>query len=202
MSDNESENVEYGLIVSFVDESQSFSNGVETGMVFRDLEAGPEELEGTYRTDNKEILKRIARAHGYKLTVEAAHHDGVIYEEWIFVQFTKIFEEEKPKPKFEIIDGGLTKHGDDRLKSRLGLNKKARKRQAHRALEKGIPHEKCTGELRKYLDDRCKKYPQQNAYLVVYGDHIYVFCDLKDDGTRSLVTVLHLPHSLRKGEAQ
>lgn len=201
MSDNESENVEFGLLVSFTDNSQSFTNGFEAGMIWRDLEAGPEELEGTYHAENLELLKRFSEALGYKLKVEVAHAEGIQYEDWIFAQFTKVIEAERPKPRLNVIDGGLTKHGDDRLKSRLGLNKKARKRQAHRALEKGIPHEKCTGELRKYLDDRCKKYRQQNAYLVVYGDHIYVFCDLKGDGTRSLVTVLHLPHSLRKGEA-
>lgn len=200
MSDNESENVEYGLIVSFVDESQSFSNGVETGMVFRDLEAGPEELEGTYRTDNKEILKRIARAHGYKLTVEAAHHDGVIYEEWIFVQFTKIFEEEKPKPKFDIIDGGLTKHSDSRLKGRLGLKKKARQRQAFRALEHGTPREECTGKLRKYLDDRHREHSNKTTHLVVFADHLYIFRDKGRAGIKYLVTVFKLPQSLIKGE--
>ncbi len=202
MSDNESENIEYGLLVSFTDDSQSFTNGVEAGMLLRDLQASPDELEGTYHAENQELLKRYAEALGYKLKVEIAHAEGVKYEEWIFAQFTKIFKEEKPQPKFDIIDGGLTKHSDNRLKARLGLKKKARQRQAFRALEHGTPREECTGKLRKYLEDRHREHPDKNTHLIVYADHLYIFSDKGKENIKSLVTVFKLPQSLIKGEAQ
>ena len=45
----------------------------------------------------------------------------------------------------------ITKHAEQRLKERVGLNKKALQRAADTAFEKGIRHNETIGDLNKWV---------------------------------------------------
>ena len=51
----------------------------------------------------------------------------------------------------------ITKHAYDRGKVRMGLNKKAFRRLAERALNEGHEHKDANGQLRKYLNMKQKE---------------------------------------------
>lgn len=190
MSDHENESTEYSPLVAFTDDSQNFTNGFEAGMVWRDLDRGLDELEGTYRAENKEVLKRIADYYGYGVKFEGASYDGVVYDEWVFAQFIKQRNTEKPKPDLQVIDGGLTRHGDKRLRKRNGLKRKAVAKQVEAAKTKGLPRLKAKGQLRTFLNGKFRVHTRTD--FTVYQDNIFVFA--LDDG--ALVTTYHLPKSL------
>lgn len=101
-----SEDTDYGMLVAFTDESDSFVLGFETGQVWEAMARSDPFIERTVHAVNGEVLSRMARAQGYELTLEDAM-DGC----WAFM------EARKTKPartgddpiatgRFKVIEGG------------------------------------------------------------------------------------------------
>ena len=85
----------------------------------------------------------------------------------------------------------LTKHAEERLKERNGLNKKSIERMATKALYEGIPHSRTNGRLHKWITSiYMKKKVATNIRL--YGDKAYLFKG------NVLITVLQIPPNLMK----
>jgi len=91
-------NVEYGLIVSFPDQSETFTLGVEAGMFWQRIESGERRFSLTAHTCNLEVLRRMAGAHNLMLDAWPSEVEG-----WADVE---VFEPE-PRPKLQLIRGGL-----------------------------------------------------------------------------------------------
>ena len=76
---------EWGLLVSFTDESQSFVAGFEAGGVWSRMRSGNEaEIELSTHTENREVLQRMACAEGWDIVIEPTAIDG-----WDTTQLTK-----------------------------------------------------------------------------------------------------------------
>ena len=83
------DNEEFGLIVSFDDQSHSYVHGFEAGMIWQRMQAGAEaEIDTLIHTVNTETVRRMAVAEGWdaKFTVTEV-------EEW-----STVFMEKKRKP--------------------------------------------------------------------------------------------------------
>lgn len=89
----------------------------------------------------------------------------------------------------------MTHHGSDRIQERVGLPKKATKRSAQLALEKGIRKEQTSGSLHRYLD-WLFYYNQKANNLRIFNNHTYIFID------ELLVTVIPLPTKYQKTVAK
>lgn len=87
--------------------------------------------------------------------------------------------------------GKSTAHGRQRLKQRLGINKKSKDKVVERALANGIPHKELRGALKEYIGDLYKKQYTANN-IKIYGENVFIF---KDD---LLITVFHLPNRYKK----
>ncbi|WP_224364199.1 hypothetical protein [Hyalangium versicolor] len=85
----------------------------------------------------------------------------------------------------------ISEHAFQRGRERLGLNRKATERMACRAFAAGLRHEDTFGALRQYLGMVASTRGTADN-LRVHGEAVWVFC------SHTLVTVLQLPHELRK----
>jgi len=87
------------------------------------------------------------------------------------------------------LDIKLTNHGAKRLRERLGLPKKACKRAAQLAFDKGMTFKDTTGPAYRYFH---KIYAKNTAVnnTKIYGQFAYLFAD------NVLVTVLNLPKDI------
>lgn len=83
----------------------------------------------------------------------------------------------------------VTKHANDRLKERNGLNKKSRDRIAEKALTEGITHGQTKGNLQKWVTSIYFRNTAANN-IRLYGDKAYIFTD------DTLITVLQIPANL------
>lgn len=83
----------------------------------------------------------------------------------------------------------LTRHGERRVRGRMGLPKRATAEMADRALAQGLHRESTTGRLRRYLD---ALHSREGADPVVYAGVVFIF------DTGALVTCWPLPGNLRK----
>lgn len=84
----------------------------------------------------------------------------------------------------------MTKHAIERGKERMGLNRKALKRMAKKALVEGKPHSSTRGRLRKYITKLFFQEGKANN-TKIYGEFIYLFHnDL-------LITVYNLPNNFK-----
>ena len=68
--------VEYRLLVSFPDESESFVHGFESGIVWAKIEAGLNLIEVTIHAQNEEVMRRMARARGYDIDIKKTDFVG------------------------------------------------------------------------------------------------------------------------------
>lgn len=85
----------------------------------------------------------------------------------------------------------ITEHAYDRMKERLGWNKKAADRMAPKAFRKGIRHGETRGSLHRYLDSIW--FSHQNATdMRIYGQAIFIFRG------KTLITVYEMPQKYRK----
>lgn len=73
----------YHLVLSFPDQSAPFAHGFEAGMLWQRLKAGEPLIEVTTRTENAEIVRRMAVAKGYDLSLKASEVEG-----WDYVRLT------------------------------------------------------------------------------------------------------------------
>ena len=95
----------------------------------------------------------------------------------------------------------ITKHAYDRMKERLGLNKKAATRMAEIAYSDGIKHGDTNGQLYRYISSQAYAYMKKGYCLKIYGEAVYCFVNGKDEETgekkSSLVTVWTIPQNLK-----
>lgn len=70
------DDAEYGLIVSFPDQSQSFTLGFEAGMIWQRIQSGEVSLEATTRVENRQVLERMAFASGLSCSLESSGIEG------------------------------------------------------------------------------------------------------------------------------
>jgi hypothetical protein len=98
------EESEFHCLVPFTDESESFVNGFEAGMIWQRMLAGEANIGGAFdpptHTKNLEVFKRMADAIGYDIKKDWDDVDG-----WMSVTFTK------RKRKFHIVQGGISDDG-------------------------------------------------------------------------------------------
>lgn len=85
----------------------------------------------------------------------------------------------------------VSRHAEQRMRERCGLNKKSIERMAQRAYDNGICHNETRGNLNKWITK--VYYSNKNANNIrLYGNMLYIFCN------DVLVTVFHVPHKLSK----
>lgn len=88
-------------------------------------------------------------------------------------------------------DTVVTDHAEERVRKRLGLNRKAVDRQAQAALEKGARPSQFSGSFRRYLDGVALKERKANN-LRVHAGSLYLFADAV------LITCWPVPPKYRK----
>ncbi len=72
-----SEQADYGLMVAFTDESPSFVNGYEAGMLWERMRSGTvAEIETTTHAENRDVIQRMATADGWDCEVKASEVEG------------------------------------------------------------------------------------------------------------------------------
>jgi hypothetical protein len=79
-----SEDQEYGLIVSFEDQSGSYVHGFEAGQIWESMKRVDPFIEKMVHTENKETIRRMAHAEGYEMIWEPTE-----IAEWSKVKLTK-----------------------------------------------------------------------------------------------------------------
>lgn len=84
----------------------------------------------------------------------------------------------------------VSKHAEQRMKERLGLNKRSIARIAEKAYMNGIRRKDTKGMLSKWIDGVYLKNKNANN-IRLYGDMLYIFCD------NILVTVFQIPTNMR-----
>ena len=87
---------DYNLIVRFEDQTSSFTNGYEAGMIWQQMQDA-KDVDMTVHSDNMIVLTDMAMATGYEIEFEATE-----YDEWLYCKATKT-----EKRKFTVIDGGI-----------------------------------------------------------------------------------------------
>ncbi|WP_243368907.1 hypothetical protein [Microvirga solisilvae] len=99
----DAETVEYGLIVSFPDQSPGFTHGFEAGMLWlRMSESTEREIEITTHADNREVIQRMAASLGWSSAINPSGVEG-----WDYTQLVKV--ESKPRPELRLVvdNGGI-----------------------------------------------------------------------------------------------
>lgn len=85
MNDNGKDETTFGLVVSFEDQSESYVNGWEAGVLWERMKSGMvAEIEMVAHTANKETFNRMAIAEGWDITCTPTE-----YEEWMDVKMEK-----------------------------------------------------------------------------------------------------------------
>lgn len=95
-----SEDQEYGILVSFEDQSGSYVHGFEAGQIWESMTRIDPVIEKTVHTTNKETIHRMAHAEGYD--IKWTDHD----ETWSFVVLTK---SQKSKESADLVSLGILK---------------------------------------------------------------------------------------------
>lgn len=85
----------------------------------------------------------------------------------------------------------VTKHAKQRMKERCGFTKGSADRMAQRALDVGMKHSDCTGNLKKYVDKLYLSNKTANN-IRLYGGKSYIFHN------DILITVIPIPSNLCK----
>lgn len=85
----------------------------------------------------------------------------------------------------------VTQHAKERLRERVGLNRRAAERLSAIALEHGLTHQQATGVLEKLFFALYRKH-QTADNIRIYAQKIFIFCGL------TLVTVLPLHNKYKK----
>ena len=86
----------------------------------------------------------------------------------------------------------VSKHAEDRLRERNGLNKKSCQRIAEKAYNDGIEHNQTKGHLFKWVSNLYLKGMRKGSEIKLYGDKAFIFCD------DILITVLQIPSDLAR----
>lgn len=86
----------------------------------------------------------------------------------------------------------VTRHGEQRMRERVGLPKKAVRRAAARAISDGLSRAEAEGALRRYMDWLYHRGRGEMDNIRIYGNNVFMFAGL------TLVTVLTVPCMHRK----
>lgn len=91
----------------------------------------------------------------------------------------------------------VTKHGYERMKERMGLNKSAARRMSQRAFENGLSLDRVSGALLRYIAQKDELHPKNNI-IRIYGETVYCYSAAwigQDENTSyiALVTVHQIP---------
>ncbi|RYD67465.1 MAG: hypothetical protein EOP83_02835 [Verrucomicrobiaceae bacterium] len=89
----EDEPTSYGLVVSFEDQSPSFVNGFEAGMLWQQMKTETKIAAATH-TQNRETLRRMAIASGFSFEARPSEVAG-----WDYTEMRKLQPEPtRPNP--------------------------------------------------------------------------------------------------------
>lgn len=93
--DQQGQEAEYGLVVSFPDASPNFVHGFEAGSIWEKMCAGHDaEIELSAHVENREVIQRMAVAEGWEVESKPSGVDG-----WDTVKLTKTrAAPERPNP--------------------------------------------------------------------------------------------------------
>lgn len=83
-------------LVIFTDQSESFANGVEAGMLYQRFNTETDTIEACSHIANREILTSMAEFLDWDICIEESESEG-----WDYLIATK--KQIKPKPKFTVI---------------------------------------------------------------------------------------------------
>lgn len=94
-----------GLIISFPDQSQSFVNGYEVGMLDERMQhGGKAEISMRIQAENVEVVRRMCAAYGWEFSDSACvDEDGLSYDGWRVVDLRKIENFERPKVGLQVV---------------------------------------------------------------------------------------------------
>ena len=98
---------EFGLVMKFLDASESFCHGYEMGMLHMQMQAG-EAIEGrTVHAANREQIEMLARSpiaseHAYEIEWEDSGVEG-----WLYLTARPAEKKPDPRQRFRVIPGGL-----------------------------------------------------------------------------------------------
>ena len=96
----------------------------------------------------------------------------------------------------------ITDHAYDRMTERCGFNKKAGKRLATLAYDKGLKHSETSGKVYGYIGAKAKKHMKPGTSFRLYGEVVYCFVETVDSFTIEpkavLITVWAIPQYLKK----
>jgi hypothetical protein len=76
---------EYGLVVSFPDQSASFTHGFEAGRLDQRMSTSETPIEECVHSDNEEVLRRLAEHQGYAVEWRASEVEG-----WSYIELRKV----------------------------------------------------------------------------------------------------------------
>ena len=93
-----SEHVEHGLIVSFTDNSEAFTNGFEAGMLWQRMEAGEQHIAAVVHCENQEVILRLADHHELLAAFAPCEVEG-----WVNCEIRPMTK----RPFLTVIPGGL-----------------------------------------------------------------------------------------------
>ena len=95
----------------------------------------------------------------------------------------------------------ITDHAYDRIKERMGLNKKAADRIVTVAYRDGIQHSETKGTLYRYIGNLTRSYMKKGACFKIYGENVFCFVNQKDRESGEkigiLLTVWTIPKEYR-----
>lgn len=85
MAEPEEEGHEYRLVVPFLTDDPDFVRGWEAGLLYADMRAGKEQIEGWFDPLNEEQHHLTARWMGY----ESEHGQRTREDDWIWMTFRR-----------------------------------------------------------------------------------------------------------------
>ncbi len=69
-------NTEYGMVVSFPDQSETFVLGFEAGLISQRMKSGEQDFEVTMHTKNAEVIRRMVKAEDLQVQITETEVDG------------------------------------------------------------------------------------------------------------------------------
>lgn len=91
----------------------------------------------------------------------------------------------------------VSNHACERGKTRLGLNKKAMKRQGELAWNRGIRHGETKSHLKKWIDKEALKVSSKANYYIVYNNHLFFFRTISEDSV-VVLSMIKIPSNLSR----
>lgn len=89
----------------------------------------------------------------------------------------------------------VTRHGEKRIRERIGVSKKGAERQAEMALERGLSHGQMKGSLHKWVTSVAMKEYRRGQYYI-YNNKLFIY------KSSLLITVIPVPSNLHKSVAE